>query len=110
MTSGGTIAIAKHCASPVPVRAPSSCLRVTGSDSVKSAEPFVDSVQQPAAAEQDREEHAHLRQVVAEGVVPDEAAEILLHLDGFTNGGAEAGRSSPDTPTRASGSSRSVAR
>ena len=50
-----------------PVRAPSSCLRVTGSDSVKSAEPFVDSRQQSAAAEQHREEHAHLRQVVAEG-------------------------------------------
>ena len=89
MMSGGIIAMAKHCASPVAVRTPSSCLRVIGSDSVKSAEPFFDSDEQAAAAEQHREQHAHLRQVVAEGVVPDEAAELALYRDGLTNGGAE---------------------
>ena len=47
MTSGGIIAMAKHCASPVAVRTPSSCLRVIGSDSVKSAEPFFDSASKP---------------------------------------------------------------
>ena len=35
------------CASPMPVRAPSSCLRVTGSDSVNSAEPLDDSCSRP---------------------------------------------------------------